>query len=224
MNNPLVDPLLREIGHDAVWSLSTAKPGNGVEQLRDDNPETFWQSDGQQPHQVNIQFPKKVKVSQIRLYGSYKVDESYTPSCISVRIGTCLHDLQEIHVVDLKEPDGWVTINLVKPPNPPTVPDTTCTVRDLDYGGAVDYIRTHCIQLAILANHQNGRDTHVRTCVSLRILRQFEAGSQCLDTVFRPSFEICASLDYAAHGEDRSAIRKRCLAADFQAKLFVVSF
>ena len=162
MNNPSVDPLLRDIGHDAVWSLSTAKPGNGVEQLRDDNPETFWQSDGQQPHQVNIQFPKKVKVSQIRVYGSYKVDESYTPSCISVRIGTCLHDLQEIHVVDLKEPDGWVTINLVKPPNPPTVPDTTCTVRDLDYGGAVDYIRTHCIQLAILANHQNGRDTHVR--------------------------------------------------------------
>ena len=70
MNNPSVDPLLRDIGHDAVWSLSTAKPGNGVEQLRDDNPETFWQSDGQQPHQVNIQFPKKVKVSQIRLYGS----------------------------------------------------------------------------------------------------------------------------------------------------------
>lgn len=24
----------REIGSDAVWTLSTAKPGNGVEQLR----------------------------------------------------------------------------------------------------------------------------------------------------------------------------------------------
>jgi anaphase-promoting complex subunit 10 len=159
MSHP-VDANLREIGQDAVWSLSTAKPGNGVEQLRDKNPETFWQSDGQQPHQVNIQFPKKVKVSQIRIYGSYKVDESYTPSCISIRIGTSLHDLQEIHVVDLKEPDGWVTIPLVKPPAPST--DPACTVRDQDYGGAVDYIRTHCVQLAILANHQNGRDTHVR--------------------------------------------------------------
>ena len=33
----------REIGAMAVWSLSTAKPGNGVEQLRDDNIETYWQ-------------------------------------------------------------------------------------------------------------------------------------------------------------------------------------
>lgn len=32
-----------EIGGLAVWSLSTAKPGNGVEQLRDDNTETYWQ-------------------------------------------------------------------------------------------------------------------------------------------------------------------------------------
>ena len=46
---------LREIGKDAVWSLSTAKPGNGVEQLRDDNTETYWQSDGTQPHLINIQ-------------------------------------------------------------------------------------------------------------------------------------------------------------------------
>lgn len=25
----------REVGDEAVWSLSTAKPGNGVDQLRD---------------------------------------------------------------------------------------------------------------------------------------------------------------------------------------------
>merc|ERR1712098_700264 len=39
---------------------------------------------------------------ELRLYTSYKIDESYTPSCISVRIGTAQHDLQEIQVVDLK--------------------------------------------------------------------------------------------------------------------------
>ena len=33
----------REIGDQAVWSLSTAKPGNGVEQLRDYNSDTYWQ-------------------------------------------------------------------------------------------------------------------------------------------------------------------------------------
>jgi hypothetical protein len=34
----------REVGdQDQVWSLSTAKPGNGVEQLRDGNLDTYWQ-------------------------------------------------------------------------------------------------------------------------------------------------------------------------------------
>jgi anaphase-promoting complex subunit 10 len=42
--------------------LSSAKAGNGVEQLRDENTNTFWQSDGAQPHFVNIQFMKKTRV------------------------------------------------------------------------------------------------------------------------------------------------------------------
>jgi hypothetical protein len=33
----------QEIGGQAVWSLSSAKPGFGVAQLRDDNLETYWQ-------------------------------------------------------------------------------------------------------------------------------------------------------------------------------------
>ena len=37
----------------------------------------------------------EVRVSELRLYASYKIDESYTPSCISVRIGTAQHDLQD---------------------------------------------------------------------------------------------------------------------------------
>lgn len=32
----------RELGVDAVFTLSSAKPGNGVEQLRDGNEETYW--------------------------------------------------------------------------------------------------------------------------------------------------------------------------------------
>lgn len=35
----------QEIGVMAVWSLSSAKPGFGVEQLRDDNIDTYWQYD-----------------------------------------------------------------------------------------------------------------------------------------------------------------------------------
>ena len=89
----------REVGRLAVWSCSSAKPGNGVELLRDGRTDTFWQlsqwhhlyvflitffksnasissmkfssnllaaancrSDGSQPHLVNIQFQKKVRL------------------------------------------------------------------------------------------------------------------------------------------------------------------
>jgi len=34
---------VREVGNQATWSLSSCKPGFGVEQLRDDSLETYWQ-------------------------------------------------------------------------------------------------------------------------------------------------------------------------------------
>jgi hypothetical protein len=34
---------LHEVGDLAVWSVTTAKPGNGVELLRDGSTDTFWQ-------------------------------------------------------------------------------------------------------------------------------------------------------------------------------------
>lgn len=40
--------------------MTSAKPGNGVEALRDGKDDTYWQSDGAQPHLVNIQFQRKV--------------------------------------------------------------------------------------------------------------------------------------------------------------------
>eukprot|EP00040_Diaphanoeca_grandis_P008003 m.43366 g.43366 ORF g.43366 m.43366 type:complete len:187 (+) comp19359_c0_seq1:109-669(+) len=139
-----VDPKAkREIGDQAVWSLSSCKQGFGVAQLRDGKPSTYWQSDGPQPHMINLQFPKKTSLLEIGIYTDYKQDESYTPSKISVRAGTSFHDLQEISVIDAVEPEGWIYIPLNKGEN--NVP-----------------LRTNMIQIAILANHQNGRDTHVR--------------------------------------------------------------
>ncbi|CAH7297233.1 Anapc10 [Phodopus roborovskii] len=90
---------VREIGSQAVWSLSSCKPGFGVDQLRDDNLETYWQSDGSQPHLVNIQFRRKTTVKTLCIYADYKSDESYTPSKISVRVGNNFHNLQEIRYV-----------------------------------------------------------------------------------------------------------------------------
>lgn len=96
----------------AKFSLSlhtqTEWKGFGVEQLRDNCMDTYWQSDGQLPHLVNIQFQRKTSVNQIYIYTDYKLDESYTPSRISIRSGTHFNDLQEIEIVDLVEPTGKI--------------------------------------------------------------------------------------------------------------------
>ncbi|TPX32457.1 hypothetical protein SmJEL517_g04471 [Synchytrium microbalum] len=129
-----------EIGTLATWSLSSSKPGFGVDQLRDDSVDT---SDGPQPHLVNIQFPKKMSVSTVAIYLDYKQDESYTPTKISVRAGNHFQDLQEVNLIEFEEPVGWtcLPLNSASPEQP---------------------IRTHLLQFAVISNHQNGKDTHIR--------------------------------------------------------------
>ena len=158
------------------WTLSSAKPGNGIEQLLDENPDTFWQSDGGQPHTVTASFYRKTKVSDIWLYLNYRSDESYTPQQISIRIGSSHHDLQEVQVVDLREPEGWIRIPLAVPPACKTrsmIRQDCASIRDKSFGGAFDFVRCFSIQIAVLSNHQNGRDTHIR-CVKLFGPKSFE--------------------------------------------------
>lgn len=52
-----------EIGKSAFWSVSSAKPGLGVENLRDGNVLTFWQSDSEPPHFISIQFQRLTTVT-----------------------------------------------------------------------------------------------------------------------------------------------------------------
>lgn len=61
---------------------------------------------------------------------------------VSIRAGTNFNDLQEVEVIDLHEPTEWVVI--------PTI-----DIRERP-------IRTFMIQIAVISNHQNGRDTHMR--------------------------------------------------------------
>jgi anaphase-promoting complex subunit 10 len=138
---------LREIGNQAVWSLSSCKPGFGVEQLRDGSLDTYWQSDGPQPHLINIQFRRKMTIHDICIYADYKADESYTPNRISIRVGAHFNDLTELEQIELNEPSGWVVIPLRE--SGPS---------DSDAGP----VRAFMLQIAILSNHQNGRDTHMR--------------------------------------------------------------
>ena len=135
----------RDIGHLGIWTLSSAKLGNGVDQLREDNLTTFWQSDGTQPHNLTVFFPRKELASELCIYIDYKSDESYTPSKLSVSLGNALHTLYEVQSIDLDEPLGWFNFSLGRNVEGQNVP-----------------VKTHFIQLNILQNQHNGRDTHVR--------------------------------------------------------------
>lgn len=95
------DGRVRDISNQAIWSLSSCKAGCGIDQLLDPSSETYWQSDGPQPHYVNVQFRRKTALSDICLYIDYKTDESYTPSRLGVRVGSHLNDLVEIEIVEL---------------------------------------------------------------------------------------------------------------------------
>ena len=105
----------RDVGAEAVWSVSSCKSGNGVAQLRDAQLDTFWQSDGHAPHTLSLVFARKVRVSAVCFYVDYKVDESYTPLRVSVRGGSSVHAMHDVAVLELEEPTGWVTVRTLVP-------------------------------------------------------------------------------------------------------------
>ncbi|KAI9353691.1 anaphase-promoting complex, subunit 10/DOC domain-containing protein [Obelidium mucronatum] len=117
--------------------------GFGVDCLRDGSIDTYWQSDGPQPHFVNIHFLRKTELQMLRIYLDYRQDESYCPSKISIRAGSTLQDVQELHLLELEEPSGWINVDL----------------RDETTGHP---LHAHLVQIAVLSNHQNGKDTHMR--------------------------------------------------------------
>ena len=158
---------------------------------RDNNTDTYWQSDGPQPHLVNIQFHKKVSIKEIGIFCDFKQDESYTPSKISIRAGTHFHDLQvraptralprehssacpypittaalcaevldfvapqEVQEVSLEEPSGWLTVCLTRK-------DLAPLEDECETGSGSESLRAFMLQIAVLANHENGRDSHIR--------------------------------------------------------------
>eukprot|EP00919_Chromeraceae_sp_WS-2016_P029135 GHVR01069080.1.p1 GENE.GHVR01069080.1~~GHVR01069080.1.p1 ORF type:complete len:212 (+),score=42.65 GHVR01069080.1:30-638(+) len=148
-----------EIGNSATWTLSSAKPGNGVDQLRDGSLETFWQSDGSQPHTVTLQFEKYHDIARIDLYTSHKIDESYTPQDISVGVGTSIEDIEEVARVSLRTPEGWVSVKLAPPPVPPSLDPTGVLTTEC---GNCTHVSGYVIQIIVLTNHLSGRDTHLR--------------------------------------------------------------
>ncbi|KAK4545186.1 hypothetical protein LTR36_003365 [Oleoguttula mirabilis] len=160
---PFPPPGLKEISSLASWTVSTAKPGNGVAALRSPDLAHFWQSDGPQPHLLSIHFFKLVSIVSIRVFLDFLNDESYTPTKIQFSAGMSVHDIQEFAEMEFKEPNGWhevdfSNVGLVEPDD---------DSEDDDEQRAVDWskrpvLRAFLVQIRILENHQNGKDTHLR--------------------------------------------------------------
>ncbi|KAG6878862.1 hypothetical protein C0992_007067 [Termitomyces sp. T32_za158] len=99
------------------------------------------------------------ETKKISIHLSYPQDDSYTPSTLAVRAGTGPSDLQDVRLVTLEKPDGWITFDVSSEPN-----------EDAD---AFAPLYAYVIQIIIAQNHMSGKDTHVR---GLKILGPVEYG------------------------------------------------
>ncbi|KZS99429.1 galactose-binding like protein, partial [Laetiporus sulphureus 93-53] len=139
-----------DIGHLTKWSVSSYKFGFGPECLRDDDPDTFCMRNS--PYPLTI-------VTHTRSPGFFPRNSAYTSvATIAVGAGTGLHDLQDVQAIHLDKPDGWTTFDASAEPSP-------------DGANGLKRIHAYVIQVIILTNHMNSKDTHVR---GLRVLGPIE--------------------------------------------------
>lgn len=118
---------LRDISSLATWTLSSAKPGCALPQLRQPNPNLFWQSDGPQPHTLTLHFFKLVAIVKMRIYLDFDLDESYTPTKMKFYAGMSEGGLVEFGtwaVMETTDPEtgeqtsdianvrGWIDVPL----------------------------------------------------------------------------------------------------------------
>lgn len=54
---------------------------------------------------------------KISIYLNFSSDDSYTPSTLAIRAGTGPSDLQDVRVVTLEKPEGWITFDVSSEPN-----------------------------------------------------------------------------------------------------------
>ncbi|PWN54436.1 APC10-domain-containing protein [Violaceomyces palustris] len=151
------------------WTLSSFKPGSGVAQLRDKDLTKLWQSDGSQPHYVDIQFAKRTAVTHVSIYLDVKQDDSYTPTKILIKAGTNYSDLVEVRYREFESPQGWKHFHLSKTDLERDEEDEGMEEVEGqgEHGGnsekAKSFLEVYCLKVCVLANHLNGKDTHVRS-------------------------------------------------------------
>ncbi|KAM0713433.1 hypothetical protein Q7P37_010395 [Cladosporium fusiforme] len=160
---PFPPPGLKEISSLASWTVTTAKPGNGVAALRSPDLNQFWQSDGPQPHLLSIHFFKLVSIVHMRIFLDFESDESYTPTKIQFLAGMGAHDVQEFAEMTFEQPTGWIDVDFsnVGPIEQDEDEENLHEHREIDWSKR-PVLRAFVVQVRILENHQNGKDTHLR--------------------------------------------------------------
>ncbi|PNS15191.1 hypothetical protein CAC42_8192 [Sphaceloma murrayae] len=151
---------LKEISSLASWTVTSSKAGSGVAALRSLDMTQYWQSDGPQPHYLTIHFFKLVSIVHMRIFLDFDQDESYTPTKMQFWAGMGIHDLQEFAEMSFEHPKGWIDVDFGK------VGPALNESSDLP-DGEVDWsirpvLRAFLVQVRIIENHQNGKDTHLR--------------------------------------------------------------
>ena len=177
---------LRDISSLATWTLSSAKPGCALPQLRHPSPNFFWQSDGPQPHTLTLHFFKLVAIVKMRIYLDFDLDESYTPTKMKFYAGMSEGGLVEFgswQVMEIVDPEtgearstiegvrGWIDVSLKG------VGGREARYHEVADEGAMeidgyheaddnqppgDVLKAMVVQVRVCENHQNGKDTHVR--------------------------------------------------------------
>ncbi|WFD27412.1 hypothetical protein MNAN1_002408 [Malassezia nana] len=126
------------------WMLSSAKAQNGVRQLQSDDLDTLWQT----------------QVTHISIYLDCLRDDSYTPTKILVRAGTHPYDLVDVRYREFVEPQGWYHFMLSG-----TIemePEEVQAARASSAAAPLRPIELFVLQVNVLGNHLNGKDSHIR--------------------------------------------------------------
>lgn len=116
--------------------LSSFKRDHGLKEVLSEDINEFWHTDDNLPHYIEVVFSKLVYVNTVQLTLMYSLDDSYTPAKIEVRTGIVRESIQPVLKTTLVEPEGVVALNVNR--------------------------QCFFLQLVILTNHQEGRDTHIR--------------------------------------------------------------
>lgn len=99
----------------------------------------------------------------MRIFLDFQADESYTPTKIQFLAGMGVHDIQEFAEMTFEQPSGWIDVDFSRV----GIVESDEDDEDGNAANQIDWrerpvLRAFLVQIRILENHQNGKDTHLR--------------------------------------------------------------